>query len=161
METVILGWYVMVATGSVLWLTAFGSVLLLGTLVSPDVRRAGRPARRRVMLVSCARSRHVASSCARPAGSLTPGWVLVVATLAGLVLPRAGDAQHAHRETIPSQHRDEHHPGAEPVAQHAETSGDECAEEQHRAEGGEPQHRAGRHHHVPAENDRLISNAST
>jgi hypothetical protein len=33
METVILGWYVMVQTGSVLLLTVFGSLLLLGTLV--------------------------------------------------------------------------------------------------------------------------------
>jgi len=35
METVILGWYVMVQTGSVLLLTTFGSLLLLGTLASP------------------------------------------------------------------------------------------------------------------------------
>jgi hypothetical protein len=32
METLILGWYVMVHTGSVLWLTAFGSLQFLGTL---------------------------------------------------------------------------------------------------------------------------------
>jgi hypothetical protein len=35
METVILGWYVMVNTGSVLWLTAFGSLQFLGTLAAP------------------------------------------------------------------------------------------------------------------------------
>ena len=35
METVILSWYVMVETGSVLLLTAFGSLLFLGTLAAP------------------------------------------------------------------------------------------------------------------------------
>jgi hypothetical protein len=35
METVILGWYVMTNTGSVLWLTAFGSLQFLGTLAAP------------------------------------------------------------------------------------------------------------------------------
>ena len=35
METIILGWYVMVQTGSVLLLTAFGSLQFLGTLAAP------------------------------------------------------------------------------------------------------------------------------
>ena len=35
METLVLGWYVLVNTGSVLWLTAFGSLQFLGTLASP------------------------------------------------------------------------------------------------------------------------------
>ena len=35
METVILSWYVMVQTGSVLLLTVFGSLLFLGTLAAP------------------------------------------------------------------------------------------------------------------------------
>jgi hypothetical protein len=35
METLILGWYVMVGTGSVLLLTTFGSLQLLGTLAAP------------------------------------------------------------------------------------------------------------------------------
>src|SRR5947199_10370579 len=52
METVILGWYVMVETGSVLWLTAFGSLLLLGTLVSPMFGVLGDRLGARVMLVS-------------------------------------------------------------------------------------------------------------
>ena len=34
METIILGWYVMVHTESVLWLTAFGSLQFLGTLAA-------------------------------------------------------------------------------------------------------------------------------
>src|SRR3954470_17398684 len=35
METIILGWYVLVETGSVLWLTMFGASQYLGTLVAP------------------------------------------------------------------------------------------------------------------------------
>ena len=35
MEVVILGWYVMVQTGSVLMLTVFGSLQFLGTLAAP------------------------------------------------------------------------------------------------------------------------------
>src|SRR3954465_14434583 len=35
MEAIILGWYVLVETGSVLWLTAFGGLTFLGTLLAP------------------------------------------------------------------------------------------------------------------------------
>ncbi|MFI5376991.1 MAG: arabinose ABC transporter permease, partial [Candidatus Rokuibacteriota bacterium] len=35
METIILGWYVMVHTGSVVLLTVFGSLQFLGTLAAP------------------------------------------------------------------------------------------------------------------------------
>ena len=35
METIILGWYVLVETGSVLWLTVFGALQYLGTLIAP------------------------------------------------------------------------------------------------------------------------------
>ena len=35
METVILSWYVMVQTGSVLLLSAFASLMFLGTLAAP------------------------------------------------------------------------------------------------------------------------------
>src|SRR5436305_13645038 len=35
METIILGWYVLVETGSVLWLTMFGASHYLGTLIDP------------------------------------------------------------------------------------------------------------------------------
>ena len=47
METLILGWYVLVETHSVLWLTVFGALQYLGTLVAPlfGVAGAGSPPR--------------------------------------------------------------------------------------------------------------------
>ena len=41
METIILGWYVLVETRSVLWLTVFGAVQYFGTLISPLFGVAG------------------------------------------------------------------------------------------------------------------------
>ena len=44
METLILGWYVLVETNSVLLLTVFGSLQFVGTLISPT--RSTTPTRR-------------------------------------------------------------------------------------------------------------------
>src|SRR3954469_8232475 len=41
METLILGWYILVETGSVLLLTLFGSLQYLGTLIAPMFGMAG------------------------------------------------------------------------------------------------------------------------
>ena len=41
METLILGWYVLVESGSVVMLTAFGSLMYVGTLVSPVIGMLG------------------------------------------------------------------------------------------------------------------------
>jgi len=108
METVILGWYVMVETGSVLWLTAFGSLLLLGTLVSPMFGVLGDRLGARVMLVSM---RAIYASLAAfvlgltLTGRLTPGWVLAVAALAGIVRPNEQVMRNALiGETVPPQH---------------------------------------------------------
>jgi predicted MFS family arabinose efflux permease len=90
METVILGWYVMVNTGSVLWLTAFGSVQFLGTLAAPIFGVLGDRLGGRSML--CA-MRTVYATLATTVmllaftGRLSPAWVLVIATAVGLVRP--------------------------------------------------------------------------
>jgi predicted MFS family arabinose efflux permease len=90
METVILGWYVMVNTGSVLWLTAFGSVQFLGTLAAPIFGVLGDRLGGRSML--CA-MRTVYTMLAAGlmllafTGRLSPAWVLVIATVVGLVRP--------------------------------------------------------------------------
>ena len=90
METLVLGWYVMVNTGSVLWLTAFGSLQFLGTLAAPMFGVLGDRVGGRVML--CAMRAIYAGLASllmllALTGWLTPAWVLVVATLAGLVRP--------------------------------------------------------------------------
>jgi hypothetical protein len=90
METLVLGWYVMVHTGSVLMLTAFGSLQFLGTLAAPMFGVLDDRLGSRVML--CAMRATYATLAAlltllALAGLLTPAWVLVVATLAGLVRP--------------------------------------------------------------------------
>src|SRR6186713_3613967 len=41
METIILGWYVLVETKSVVWLTLFGAAQYLGTLIAPLYGVAG------------------------------------------------------------------------------------------------------------------------
>ena len=45
METLILGWYVLVETGSVVLLTVFGALQYGGTLIAPIDRRGERPHR--------------------------------------------------------------------------------------------------------------------
>jgi len=90
METIILGWYVMVNTESVLWLTAFGSLQFLGTLAAPMFGVLGDRLGGRTML--CGMRAIYAGLAAvlmglALAGFLSPAWVLVVATLAGLVRP--------------------------------------------------------------------------
>ena len=108
METVILGWYVIVQTGSVLWLTAFGSVLQLGTLASPMFGVLADRLGARAMLISM---RAIYATLAAfvlgltLTGNLTPSWVLVVATLVGIVRPNEQVMRNALiGETIPSPH---------------------------------------------------------
>jgi MFS family permease len=90
METVVLGWYVMVQTGSVLWLTVFGSLQFLGTLAAPMYGVLGDRLGGRLML--CVMRAVYAGLAAlltllALTGLLTPAWVLVVAALAGVVRP--------------------------------------------------------------------------
>jgi len=73
---------------------------------------------------------------------------------------RQPSGQGQHQDTggedgVDRAHRREHHPSAEPVPEHAEHRRGERAEKEQRAEGGEQQDRAGLHHHVPAQDDRL------
>ena len=108
METVILGWYVMVQTGSVLLLAAFGSLLLLGTLASPMFGVLGDRLGGRVMLSAMRAIYAVLAAFVlllTLTGRLTPGWVFVVASLAGLVRPNDQVLRNALiGETIPPPH---------------------------------------------------------
>ena len=90
METLILGWYVLVQTDSVLMLTAFGSLQFLGTLVAPMFGVvADRVGRRRMLCVMRACYLALASLLMTLALSdlLTPWHVLGIALAMGVLRP--------------------------------------------------------------------------
>ena len=108
METVILSWYVLVQTGSVLLLTAFASLLFLGTLLAPMYGVLGDRLGGRTMLTAMRAVYAVLASLLAIlslTGSLTPVWVFAIATLGGLVRPNDLVLRNSLiGETIPSQH---------------------------------------------------------
>ena len=90
MEILILGWYILVETKSVLLLTLFGALRYLGTLIAPLFGMAGDKFGHRNVL--CAMRGTYATlavimTCLAFAGLLTPVPVFIAATLAGLVRP--------------------------------------------------------------------------
>jgi MFS family permease len=90
METLVLGWYILIETGSVLLLTMFGALLFLGTLLSPMLGViADRIGQRLLMCIL--RTFYVALSSivilVVLAGNLTAELVLAIAFLSGLVRP--------------------------------------------------------------------------
>jgi MFS family permease len=90
METIILGWYVLVETRSVFMLTLFASLLYLGTLLSPMFGVAGDHIGQRALLIIM---RSVYAACALVLmastflGVLTPILVLGTTLVVGLVRP--------------------------------------------------------------------------
>ena len=90
METLILGWYVLVETRSVFMLTVFASLLYVGTLLAPMFGVMGDRIGHRNLL--CA-MRSVYATCAISLmafsflGILTPELVLAVTAIVGLVRP--------------------------------------------------------------------------
>jgi MFS family permease len=90
METLILGWYVLVESGSVVLLTAFGSLMYVGTLVSPLLGTLGdRLGLRRVLVAMRLGYALLAGVILWLAvsGRLDPMWVLAVAFGVGLIKP--------------------------------------------------------------------------
>ena len=90
METVVLGWYVISETGSVLLLTLFGSLQFLGTLAAPMYGVLSDRVGPRLML--CAMRTVYATLAAllmtlAAASALSPAWVVAIAAVAGLVRP--------------------------------------------------------------------------
>lgn len=90
MESVILGWFVLVSTGSVLALALFGSLQFLGTLISPFFGMAGDRIGNRNLLCLM-RITYVGVALALMvlflAGAATPIAVFALATIMGLVRP--------------------------------------------------------------------------
>lgn len=88
METLILGWYVLVETGSVLMLTAFGALLFAGTLVSPIFGVAGDRIGHRNVLCGMRACYVVLAAIVMVlafAGRLSPVVVLLLTGLMGMV----------------------------------------------------------------------------
>jgi MFS family permease len=108
METLILGWYVLVQTGSVLLLTAFGSLQFLGTLAAPWFGVLGDRLGGRAMLCAMRASYAllaVVLAILGLAGALTPASVLGVAAVAGLIRPNDLVMRNALiGDTIPREH---------------------------------------------------------
>ena len=108
METLILGWYVLVESGSVMLLTAFGALMYVGTLVSPMLGMLGdRFGLRRVLTAMRLSFALFASLILALAAlhRLDPMWVLGVAFFAGLIKPTdIGLRTALVSAAVPAQH---------------------------------------------------------
>jgi predicted MFS family arabinose efflux permease len=90
METLILGWYVLVVTNSVLLLTVFGALQFTGTLVAPGFGVAGDRIGHRNLLCAMRVFYTILSTILMTialAGTPSPTIVLIVTALMGLVRP--------------------------------------------------------------------------
>ncbi len=90
METLILGWYVLVETGSVLQLTLFAALTYIGTLIAPVFGVVGDRIGHRDLLAAM-RATYAALAgtlmILALAGNLNPTYVFIVAAMMGLVRP--------------------------------------------------------------------------
>ncbi len=107
METLILGWYVLVETGSVFYLTIYGALLYGGTLIAPMVGVVSDRIGHRTML-STMRAIYAAVAAVLMAlafaGLLRPELVLAIAAVSGLVRPSDMGLRGALiAETMPPQ----------------------------------------------------------
>lgn len=90
MEGVILGWFVLVSTGSVLALAVFGSLQFLGTLISPLFGMAGDRIGNRNVLLLMRLGYLILAACLMSlflTGLASPVPVFILATLMGLIRP--------------------------------------------------------------------------
>ena len=106
METVLLGWYIVEQTQSVLLVTVFGSLQFLGTLIAPLLGLAGDKIGQRNVLFLM-RGGYVLLAAAGAgltlADMLTPARVLAIAGLGGLLRPSdTGIRNVLIAETVPS-----------------------------------------------------------
>ncbi|MBV9017646.1 MAG: MFS transporter [Alphaproteobacteria bacterium] len=106
MENLVLGWYILVETGSVLALTLFWALQYLGTLLAPFFGMAGdRIGHRTVLCAMRAAYALIASAVTTLAfiGVLQPGYVFAAAALSGLIRPSDQGMRNALvGETMPA-----------------------------------------------------------
>ncbi|MBR0799046.1 MFS transporter [Bradyrhizobium jicamae] len=89
-ETLVLGWYIMVETGSVLLLTVLASLQYVGTLIAPVVGMIGDRLGHRDLLAAMRFAYTVLSGTIMTlalSGHLAPFNVMVIVTLMGLIRP--------------------------------------------------------------------------
>jgi predicted MFS family arabinose efflux permease len=110
METLILAWYVLVETNSIFWLTLFGSLQFLGTLVAPIFGLLGDRLGRRKVLCSMRAAYSLIAAIIMTlafAGSLSVYYVFLLAFCSGMIRPSdlvmrnalIGDTMQANRLT--------------------------------------------------------------
>jgi MFS family permease len=90
METLILGWYVLVETGSVLLLTLFASLNFIGTLIAPMFGVVGDRIGHRDLLAIMRMTYAVLAATLMTlafTGTLSPLYVLIIVAMMGLVRP--------------------------------------------------------------------------
>src|SRR5947199_6217892 len=90
METLILGWYILVETGSVLLLTVFASLSYVGTLIAPMFGVAGDRIGHRDLLAMMRATYAVLAAVLMTlalTGRLNPLYVLIIVAIMGLVRP--------------------------------------------------------------------------
>lgn len=90
MENLVLGWYILVETGSVLALTLFWALLYLGTLLAPIFGMLGDRIGHRAVLGGMRAAYAILGSIVAVlamTGTLRPAYVMVVAALSGLIRP--------------------------------------------------------------------------
>ena len=106
MENLVLGWYILVETGSVLALTLFWALQYLGTLLAPVFGMAGdRIGHRTILCAMRAAYALVAAGVTglAYAGALEPAFVFAVAAVSGLIRPSDQGMRNALvGETMPA-----------------------------------------------------------
>jgi MFS family permease len=108
MEAIILGWYVLVTTGSVLLLTVFGSLSYIGTLVAPLFGVFGDRIGHRNLLAGMRATYALLALTMMTltlSDALTPTYVFIIAAILGVVRPSDIGVRGALvANTIPHQH---------------------------------------------------------
>ena len=106
MENLVLGWYILVETGSVLLLTVFWALQYLGTLFAPLFGMAGDRFGHRTVLCTMRALYALLAAAATLlafAGALRPAQVLAFAALSGLIRPSDQGMRNALvADTMPS-----------------------------------------------------------
>jgi MFS family permease len=106
MENLVLGWYILVTTGSVLALTLYWALQYLGTLLAPAFGMAGDRVGQRAIIAAMRAAYAVLAAAVTAlafAGALDPKYVFIIAALSGLIRPSDMGMRNALvAETMPA-----------------------------------------------------------